>query len=114
MLFITVLEGLLREKGITASKMLADLGMNKSSVLNWKTRGTVPSGATLQKIADYFGVSVDYLLGKTEQKEKPAEDGGLGENVVRFLGRDGKVLEKKLTPELLAYLESIPDSDDKL
>ena len=114
MLFITVLEGLLREKGITASKMLADLGMNKSSVLNWKTRGTVPSGATLQKIADYFGVSVDYLLGKTEQKEKPAEDGGLGENIVRFLGRDGKVLEKKLTPELLAYLESIPDSDDKL
>lgn len=114
MLFITVLEGLLREKGVTASKMLADLGMNKSSVLNWKTRGTVPSGATLQKIADYFGVSVDYLLGKTEQKEKPAEDGGLGENIVRFLGRDGKVLEKKLTPELLAYLESIPDSDDKL
>lgn len=68
-MFISILDALLKEKGITASKMLTDLGMNKSSVLNWKTRGTVPSGATLQKIAEYFGVSVDYLLGKSVQKE---------------------------------------------
>ncbi|PWM55142.1 MAG: transcriptional regulator [Oscillospiraceae bacterium] len=113
-MFIERIEVLLAEKGVQKKTFLAELGLSKNSFVNWRDRGTVPSGATLQKIADYFGVSVDYLLGKTDQKEKPAEDGGLGENVVRFLGRDGKVLEKKLTPELLAYLESIPDSDDKL
>lgn len=70
-MFSDILESLLYEKGITASKMLSDLGLNKSSVLNWKTRGTIPSGSVLQKIADYFNVSVDYLLGNDEMK-KPA------------------------------------------
>ena len=69
-MFIEVLESLLHEKGVTAAKMLSDFGLNKSSVLNLKTRGTVPSGAILQKLADYFGVSVDYLLGKSDEKEK--------------------------------------------
>lgn len=35
------------------------------SVTKWKN-GTIPSGETLAKIADYFHVSVDYLLGKTD------------------------------------------------
>ena len=38
---------------------------------SWKSRGLTPKYETLSKIADYFGVSVDYLLGNTEQKEKP-------------------------------------------
>ena len=104
---------LCNNKGISPNAVGKVLGISSGSISWWK-KGKIPHDSTIQKLANYFGVSGDYLLGKTEQKEKPAEDGGLGENVVRFLGRDGKVLEKKLTPELLAYLESIPDSDDKL
>lgn len=63
-MFITVLEELIRQKGITSAKMLSDLDMNKSSVLNWKTRGTIPGGDVLIKLADYFAVPVDYLLGR--------------------------------------------------
>ncbi|MBQ7283973.1 MAG: helix-turn-helix transcriptional regulator, partial [Oscillospiraceae bacterium] len=37
----------------------------------WKN-GSVPTGETLQKLADYFGVSVDYLLNE-ETKKSPAE-----------------------------------------
>ena len=55
-MFITVLEELIRQKGITSAKMLSDLDMNKSSVLNWKTRGTIPGGDVLIKLADYFAV----------------------------------------------------------
>lgn len=104
---------LCNERNTKPNNVAKALGIPSGSVTDWKN-GRTPRSTTAQKLADYFGVSVDYLLGKTEQKEKPAEDGGLGENIVRFLGRDGKVLEKKLTPELLAYLESIPDSDDRL
>ena len=61
-MFITVLEELIQQKGITSAKMLSDLDMNKSSVLNWKTRGTIPGAKVLQKIADYFGVPVSSFL----------------------------------------------------
>ena len=45
--------------------------MSKATPTTWKNKGTTPQAAQLQKIADYFGVSVDYLLGNTKQKEKP-------------------------------------------
>lgn len=73
-MFIDILFTLLKERKITKNRLLNDLGLNKSSILNWEKRGTVPNGETLQKIADYFGVSVDYLLGK---EKKPATEGEL-------------------------------------
>ena len=55
---------------VSFSKMCVDLGLSKS--LNTKLKNN-PSktinGETAQKIADYFGVSVDRVLG-SEQKEK--------------------------------------------
>lgn len=44
------------------SAVVTELGMNKSAVTNWKTRRTPPRDTTLRKIADYFNVTVDYLL----------------------------------------------------
>jgi len=41
-----------------------EIGLNNSSPTAWK-RGAIPKGETLQKIANYFGVSVDYLLTDT-------------------------------------------------
>lgn len=46
------------------------LGISQSTMASWKSRGLTPKYETLSKIADYFGVSIDYLLGNTEQKEK--------------------------------------------
>lgn len=119
-MFVDVLEKLLREKGVTAAKMLSDLGMNKSSVLNWKTRGTVPSGATLQRIADYFGVSVDYLLGQPETKKSPhlsedlqkaLEDSRANMAVVIGKGEERRVIEVPADAEeiIRAALEAFRD-----
>ena len=47
------------------------LGIATGSVTKWKN-GTVPNGETLVKISNYFGVSVDYLLGlDSPEKTKP-------------------------------------------
>ena len=54
-----------REK-ISKNKLLTDLGLGKNSFVNWSERGTVPSAETIEKIADYFGVTTDYLLGRTD------------------------------------------------
>jgi hypothetical protein len=66
---------------VSFSKMCVDLGLSKS--LNTKLKSN-PSktinGETAQKIADYFGVSVDRVLG-SEQKEKPLTAAGEGLDV---------------------------------
>lgn len=63
---------LCEQKGIKGGKMCTDIGMSKGILTDLKMgRQTGISTANAQKIAAYFNVSVDYLLGKTEQKEKP-------------------------------------------
>ena len=57
---------LLSQKEISKNKMLTDLKLGKNSFVNWENRGTIPSGETLYKIAEYFNVSIDYLLGRTD------------------------------------------------
>jgi len=47
------------------------LGFAHGSVTRWKN-GSVPNGKTLSVIAEYFGVSTDYLLGKTEERSAPS------------------------------------------
>lgn len=58
-----------------------DLGISSGVLTKWKSGG-IPNGETLSKIADYFGVSVDYLLGRTDEalpgtKKQAAETGSL-------------------------------------
>jgi repressor LexA len=55
---------LCEEKGIKPTPAAAEMGFPSASVVKWK-RGTIPRGTTLQKIADYFSVSVDDLLSDT-------------------------------------------------
>lgn len=63
-MFVERIEILLKEKKITKKKFLGDLGLAIGSFSNWRDRGTIPSGKTLQQISDYLGVSVNYLLGE--------------------------------------------------
>ena len=100
------------ERNVNPTVVCTQIGISKSNFSEW-TDKTVPRKTTLQKIADYFGVSVDYLLGKTE---KPANEGELTENVVIF-HRDGKTVKRKFTKEQLALfhamLDAIPEDDDE-
>ena len=66
-----VFEQLLQKYGVTSYKVSKETGVTQTSLSNWKSGRNTPSTKTLQKIADYFGVSVDYLMtGKEEPKEK--------------------------------------------
>lgn len=70
-MFYDVYADLCSNAGKKPSVVAAELGINKSNVSNWKNNGYTPRGDALQKIADYFNVSTDYLL-TGEQKEKAA------------------------------------------
>lgn len=67
-----IIDALLQERGVSGAKMSADLGMSRSFMTELrKGRAKSIKAETAQKIADYFGVTVGYLLGEEEQKEKP-------------------------------------------
>ena len=48
--------------GKTPTSVGKELGFGNGTVSTWKN-GTIPNGTMLLKLADYFGVSIDYLLG---------------------------------------------------
>jgi len=62
---------LCKEKNISPSKAAIEVGLNKSTITYWKNSGKTPNGHTLQKLSDYFGVTIDNLLGK---EKAPSED----------------------------------------
>lgn len=54
--------GLCAEKGKTPTAVVLEIGLARSSVTNWK-RGGCPNNVAIRKIANYFNVSINYLLG---------------------------------------------------
>lgn len=60
-------ESLCNESKRKPNRVAAETGISSASITKWK-RGTIPNPDSLGKIAEYFCVSIDYLLGKTDQK----------------------------------------------
>lgn len=70
------IEYLCSENGVNITTMCSESGASRGSLTDLKMgRKQSLSAETLSKIASYFGVSVDYLLGNDE---KPATDDGSG------------------------------------
>lgn len=59
---------LVSDAGATFYQISTQLGLNSSFFSEWKKGKMMPSVGNLKKLADYFGVSIEYFL--TEEKEK--------------------------------------------
>ena len=57
------------EQHITQLKMALDLNMSQNTISRYENGEREPGLAELIRIADYFHVSVDYLLGRTDKRE---------------------------------------------
>ena len=65
---------LCKEKGVAPTRAALDIGLSKSAPIKWRTTGATPNGETLNKIAEYFSVSVSVLFGE-ETKKAPTQEG---------------------------------------
>ncbi|MEY8420998.1 helix-turn-helix transcriptional regulator [Oscillospiraceae bacterium 44-5] len=74
MAFYDIFERLCDEKGVTPTQVARDNGLTQQTVSHWKTRGSTPKADTVQKLADYFEVSVDYLLKQSNPFAKGSEE----------------------------------------
>lgn len=68
---------LLRSATGISQKTLADsIGVSQQSINKYENHNIEPDIATLSRIADYFQVSIDFLVGRTDCQLLPAESGG--------------------------------------
>lgn len=79
------------ERGISPNGAAKEIGLPSSSVTHWKD-GAIPRIKTVQKIADYFCVTTDYLLGYADSKNDPSVESAdirkQAEALVRKMDRD--------------------------
>ena len=61
-----------KAKGITMKQLGAVLGLAESTISQYETGKRDPDFDTISKIADYFGVSLEYLLNLDSDNEKPS------------------------------------------
>lgn len=81
----SIFEKLLSEFGVTAYRVSKATGITTSTLTAWKQGEYTPKADKLQKIAEFFAVSIDYLLGKDKDEIYNVEypDEYYGENHIR-------------------------------
>lgn len=104
--FMERLTALSQEKGTKRKELSQYLGIGINQIKRWETNGAIPAPWLLSAIAGYFGVTVDYLLGNSDQKEKPSSKNE-GEEDCVIVFRNGQKTVRHYTAEKLDLLDSI-------
>ncbi len=86
------------------STVAEELGFTKSMASHWKG-GMVPRVSSRKKIADYFGISVEELMGT---KKEPAGQGELDDDMKEFIE-----LAQMMTPEERSAIMTLMKSKEK-
>ena len=109
-------------KGISPNAAAKEMKISSGSVTEWK-KGREPQMATIKKIADYFGVSIDYLLGKDatisqiskneekEQKNNATDNSDIPSDSLALNISDSELTDilNRLSDKSLSELESYLD-----
>lgn len=86
-MFYTNFVKLCNRKGIAPTAAAVEMGFHRSDATRW-SKGAEPRRTTLEKVADYFGVSVDYLLNGEKEKPTVKDDGRS-----KFTEKDAAILK---------------------
>ena len=73
-MFFDRFEDLCKQKGVSKQRACIDCGLSRTAWNKWKA-GAIPNGDAVQSLADYFGVTTDYLLTGDENKKAPTQEG---------------------------------------
>lgn len=86
--------------GKSPSAVAEELGFQKASVTRWK-QGSIPTDRNKQRIADYFGVSVNALMGG--EKEKLTEPASLSRDEIKFAVFGDANVDDDLMDDVISY-----------
>lgn len=94
---------LISDRGLVTSKFLQEVDLPSSAISEWSKGKAKPSLDALTKIADYFGVSVDYLLGRTSIGNEINSHNTISGNN-NIIG-NGNCIGEKLTEQEIALID---------
>ena len=112
------LKQLRMEKGLYQKEIANRIGVSRPTITQYETGTRTPDHETLQIIADYFAVSVDYLLGRTDErnpaskiKEKyESQEAEIEELMDRFnVHLNGEVLTSEDKQNVIVFLKMLRD-----
>ena len=111
-----IFEQLLQKYGVSAYKVAKETGVTQSTLSDWKRGRSTPKSENMKKLADYFGVSIDYLMtGKEETSDKepqlkPKDERDIKNilaNTEQLLKQDGLMFDgDPATPEAIESILS--------
>ncbi|AST57706.1 helix-turn-helix family protein [Thermoanaerobacterium thermosaccharolyticum] len=93
-----------KKKGLTQKALASYLGISDRAIGYYENEQRTPPPDILQKIADFFNVSVDYLLGRTDKKNIDAAN-DIDERLHKVM--------KELGPDVLLAFYDLPNMTDK-
>ena len=91
----------------TMKQVTIDLGYSENYFYSLKS-GKQPSAEKLQEIADYFNVSIDYLLGREEKETPKHVDLSEEDTVFSF---DGKEISKETMRKAIAIAKALEENE---
>lgn len=121
-----IFEQLLQQKGLTAYKVSKETGITQSTLSDWKRGRSTPKTDNMKKLADFLGVTIEYIMTGVEPSEGTnvaeslldiddigKEIGNLRSKLERkVLYCNGKPLDDKRKAALLSVLELAYDDEN--
>lgn len=104
---------LCKEKGVTQTKVVDDIGVTRGAIHKWRKGGT-PHGKVLSAIADYFSVSTDYLLGNEKSAPTETSESALEFDFSNLMNADGTPADDEKKQIILRILSMGKDDTSKL
>lgn len=102
-MFYDIFEGLCKRANTTPAQVRKDLGISQSTMASWKSRGLTPKSGTLKQLADYFGVSMSFLLGWISAQSRLQNAG---------LSVDDVAAEVGISKEIVEQMAKISDAEE--
>ncbi|GGD06109.1 helix-turn-helix domain-containing protein [Enterococcus wangshanyuanii] len=90
-----------KKQGLSLVELAEKLDLSRHAFYSWKTSS--PKAETLQKVAEYFEVSTDYLLGRTDNPNVTTNDSSMAKQVMMRMDTDG--LSKTEIDEIESEME---------
>ena len=105
-----IFEKLMEEYNVTAYKVSKETGIATSTLSDWKKGRSTPKQDKLQKIADYFNVTIDYLL-TGNNPEKKERDYSLAIKEQADIDDEAKKIIEDLTVSFSKNKDSLNEED---
>lgn len=106
-----ILKKLRLESGISQKELAEKLGVSPTNIYNYEIGRTQPSIEWLVKIADFFDISVDYLIGRTDDfgniKKSDVEIDKTTKELLKILS----TFNERQKERVLAYAEGVLESE---